>query len=283
MADTDPSRGLWKRFLLLAFTALLPLIAQAQTLTPPEPVPNPAPAVTPPATVTPQAPAPASAPGAQPQAATTTNSAAIEQLSQSNRELLDLLKKYLGVLEDMQYDRRLQSRQIQNLEIRLTETLQQNADLQAKIAKLQTELNAPPPSVPATNPVTNTPPPVPPAPPPEPASYLPPAPIEGPPGVKCWHRIYALTGTDNDTSDPFHIEGSNWRVVWHNQDKAGDVYKGTSALFINAFAKGDTIPQKACAKVGSGGDSSELTGPGDFVLKIEASGGKWELAVEDFY
>jgi hypothetical protein len=53
-------------------------------------------------------------------------------------------------------------------------------------------------------------------------------------------------------------------------------------LFINAFPKDDTIPQKVCSKVGSGGASAELAGPGNYYLKIEASGGSWELAVEDF-
>ncbi len=51
---------------------------------------------------------------------------------------------------------------------------------------------------------------------------------------------------------------------------------------INAFPKDDTIPQKVCSKLGSGGDSTELDGPGNYYLKIEASGGSWELAVEDF-
>src|SRR5258706_9601403 len=45
----------------------------------------------------------------------------LDHLTQSNRELLDLLKKQQLVLEDIQYDRRLQSRQIQSLEERLEE------------------------------------------------------------------------------------------------------------------------------------------------------------------
>jgi len=71
-------------------------------------------------------------------------------------------------------------------------------------------------------------------------------------------------------------------VLWHNQDKPGKAYLNTSALFINAFPKDDTIPQKVCSKLGSGGDSAELDGPGNYYLKVEASGGSWELAVEDF-
>ncbi|MCE0498471.1 MAG: hypothetical protein LV481_11055 [Methylacidiphilales bacterium] len=273
---------------LLALAVIVPLSAFAQDLTPPTPSPAPginqsARGTNQPASTPAPEPKPATAP--QPTPAPQAVSSAIDQLTQSNRDLLDLLKKQQGVLEDMQYDRRLQSRQIENLEVRLTEALQQNADLQAKVAKLETQLTAPPPSAPAATPSpTTAPTAVLPAPPPSPpASYLPPAPPEGPPGAPSWHRIYTLSGNDNETSDPIHIDGVSWRVVWHNQDKEGAVYKNTSALFINAFAKGDTIPQKVCSKLGSGGDSSDLTGPGDFVLKIEASGGKWELAVEDLH
>jgi hypothetical protein len=98
-----------------------------------------------------------------------------------------------------------------------------------------------------------------------------------------WHRLFTLSGTDNRSSDFFHIEGHQWRVLWHNQDKPGKAYVNTSALFLNAFPKDDTIPQKVCSKLGSGGDSTELIGPGNYYLKIEASGGAWELAVEDFH
>ncbi|HUB66790.1 MAG TPA: hypothetical protein VL981_04830 [Candidatus Methylacidiphilales bacterium] len=276
MPATDPSLGLRKRFILLAPVILMPLLASAQDFA--QPGVNPPPGTNDSTPATNQPPA---APATQP--TPPANPSAVEQLTQSNRELLDLLKKQQGVLEDIQYDRRLQSRQIEQLEVRLTETLQDNAALQAKVAKLQAELDAlpaSPPAAPASTPPPTAPPA--PAPPPAPATYLPPAP-EITPGLQSWHRIYTLSGADNQTSDSLHIQGSTWRVLWHNQDKAGDAYKNTSALFINAFAKGDTIPQKVCAKLGSGGDAASLTGPGDFKLKIEASGGKWELAVEDFY
>jgi hypothetical protein len=212
---------------------------------------------------------------------------AVVQLSQSNRDLLDLLKKQQAVLEDIQYDRRLQNRQIQLVEERLEETLQQNTLLETKIARLEGELadakaaaenksSSPPPA-----PENTTPEPVAPTVAPEPATYLPPAEGDGAPGTMWWHRVMTLSGTDGKTSEIFHITGRQWRVLWHNQDKEGDTYKNTSALFINAFPKDDTIPQKVCSKLGSGGDETDLLGPGNYYLKIEASGGKWELAVED--
>lgn len=212
---------------------------------------------------------------------------ALDRLTQSNRDLLDLLKKQQAVLEDIQLDRRLQSRQIQLLEERLETTLQQNAQLQAKVGKLEATVAAGPAVASSPAPTGTNAAPVQPAKeeektPAPPATYLQPPEPEGAPGSKSWHRLFALSGSDPRQSDLFHIQGRRWRVLWHNQDKPGTVYQNTSALFINAFPKDDTIPQKVCSKLGSGGDSAELDGPGNYYLKIEASGGSWELAVEDF-
>ena len=218
--------------------------------------------------------------------------AALATVTRSNQDLLDLLKKQQAVLEDIQFDRRLQNRQISSLEERLEDAMQQNADLQAKVAKLEAEAAVAPsaqsPAAAAAN-SGLTPAPAPDAqtklispPPAQPASYLPAPDTEGAPGTKSWHRLFTLSGEDGKSSDVFHIESHQWRVLWHNQDRAGAAYANTSALFINAFAKNDTVPQKVCSKLGTGGDSTELQGPGNFYLKVEASGGAWELAVEDF-
>jgi hypothetical protein len=221
----------------------------------------------------------------------------VDQLTQSNRDLLDLLKKQQSVLEDMQFDRRLQSRQIESLEERLEDALFQNTQLQNKVATLEAEAAVHPPAapvmVPAAPPALDATPGsinVPPAQPPPaqdvatppPSTYLPPPDSEGMLGTKSWHRLFTLKGEDTRQTDLFQIQGRTWRVLWHNQDKPGKEYVNTSALFINAFPKDDTIPQKVCSKLGSGGDSTELDGPGNYYLKIEASGGAWELAVEDF-
>ena len=220
----------------------------------------------------------------------------VDQLTQSNRDLLDLLKQQQGVLQDMQYDRRLQSRQIESLEERLSSTLLDNSQLQAKVAKLEEQVSAPAAPAPSPQPPTAVaagvaaaapkppapPPVVEPAPPP-PSTYLPaPESEDAPPGTMSWHRLFTLKGDAAKQTDLFQIRGRTWRVLWHNLDKPGKAYANTSALFINAFPKDDTIPQKVCSKLGSGGDSSELQGPGNYYLKVEASGGSWELAVEDF-
>jgi len=215
--------------------------------------------------------------------------AAIDRLTRSNQELLDLLKQQQAVLEDIQYDRRLQNRQITLLEQRLEDTLQLNASLQAKVAGLQAQANGSGAGKPTATADTDTTAPanppaatVSPAPPPPPSSYLPPEQAGGAPGTMWWHRLFTLSGTDSQNSQTFRVSGKQWRVLWHNQDKPGDAYKNTSALFINAFPTGDSIPKKVCSQLGNGDDNTELTGTGEFYLKVEASGGHWELAVEDF-
>src|SRR5271154_5371746 len=82
---------------------------------------------------------------------------AVDQLTQSNRDLLDLLKKQQAVLEDIQFDRRLQSRQIQSLEERLEDTLYQNTQLQNKVAKLEEDAALHPAGAAPTPPVTAAP------------------------------------------------------------------------------------------------------------------------------
>jgi hypothetical protein len=235
--------------------------------------------------------------------------ATIDQLTQSNHDLLDLLKQQQSVLQDIQFDRRQQGRHIESLEVRLEEAMEQNSKLQTKLDKLEAEdsvrpaVTAPEPVPTATNAapaITNvvegtdgtTPEPSPtlpstgttnaPAaePAPHPASFLPPEDTVGQNG-KTWHRLLVLKGTDGKQTDLFQIRGRVWRVLWHNEDPDDKKLKNTAGLFIDAFPKDDTIPQHVCAKVGSGGDSTDLVGPGNYFLKITAAGGSWELAVED--
>ena len=227
--------------------------------------------------------------------------AALDQLTQSNHELLDLLKKQQAVLEDMQFDRRLQSRQIASLEERLEEALTEKHQLESKVAKLESRGGGasggaaqPAKSNTATprsgkrriprllragDRITNAPSDCRAR---EVDSSISPATRI----VICRHRERRWSAWHADrgigfsrsrattTSRPtlFAIHGKNWRVLWHNQDKPGKMYANTSALFINAFPKDDTIPQKVSAKLGTGGDSTELAGPGNYYLKIEASG-----------
>ena len=238
--------------------------------------------------------------------------ASLDELTKSNHDLLDLLKQQQSVLEDIQYDRRLQSRQIENLEARLEEAMLDRQQLQGKVDTLEAQASRPsvtapappapnpPPTVGTTQPVTARPQPDnPPSVPvitsvrtppgdgaaPPPATYLPPEGADNPTGQgqASWHRLFTLKGTDNQQSDVFTVHGKLWRVLWHNQDKAGKLFANTSALFINAFPRDDTIPEKVCSKLGTGSDSMQLQGPGNYYLKVEASGGSWELAVEDFH
>jgi hypothetical protein len=285
--------------------------------------------------VTSSAPKPTTAKPAKPAHAAPTAQtlaqmqASLDELTKSNHDLLDLLKQQQSVLEDMQYDRRLQSRQIENLEARLEEAMLERQQLQGKVDTLEAQASRPSTTAPATvaaqpEPDTQTTPqsggirgkgvvppgpaPAPSNPPatptvetvrspdantppaegavqPPPATYLPPEGADNPPGQgqASWHRLFTLKGTDNQQSDVFTVHGKVWRVLWHNQDKPGKLFANTSALFINAYPRDDTIPEKVCSKLGTGHDSVQMQGPGNYYLKVEASGGAWELAVEDFH
>ena len=251
----------------------------------------------PPPSTTDSSAAPATPTPATPTPRSERNSAAtqkaIDHLTRANQELLDLLKQQQSVLQDIQYDRRLQNRQITLLEQRLEDTLQANAALEAKEAKLEEKIAdakaaTPAPEATTPAPFTNAPAAAAPTvasapqPPPRPVSSLPAEQADGAPGSLWWHRVVMLSGEDSKDTDTFHITGKPWRVLWHNQDRPGDAYKNTSALFISAFPKNGALPKKVCSQLGTGGDITELTGTGDFYLKVEASGGRWELAVEDF-
>jgi hypothetical protein len=276
-----------KRF-LPALLILLALPAWSQSVPPPYQIAEnnatPPPGTPPPAE--PASTAQASASEQRNSVPAGRSQAIIDRLTSSNQDLLDLLKKQQAVLEDIQYDRRLQNRQITLIEGRLEDTLQENAALQVKIAKLQTELAdaaSKPSAAESTAPAAAPAAPIPaPAAPLAPASYLPVPESAGLPGTMWWHRVQTISGDDSRSTDVFHIAGKQWRVIWHNQDRPGAAYKNTSALFISAFPKNDSIPKKICSQLGSGGDKTEITGSGDYYLKIEASGGHWEAAVEDF-
>jgi hypothetical protein len=271
-----------KRFLPALFAAMI-LPAWGQSVPPPYQIAD--------NTVTPApgTPPPAESAAAKATPPTTSGSTAIiDQLTRSNHDLLDLLKQQQSVLEDIQYDRRLQNRQITLIEDRLEDTLQANAALQVKIAKLESQAadaaakpsaseSSEPPSAGAdASPVPTAPPP------PAPSTYLPAPELPGATGTMWWHRLQTISGSDSRSTNLFHIEGKQWRVIWHNEDRPGASYKNTSALFVNAFPKNDSIPKKICSQLGSGGGTTEVTGAGEYYLKIEASGGHWEAAVEDF-
>ena len=216
----------------------------------------------------------------------------IDRLTRSNQDLLDLLKQQQAVLEDIQYDRRLQNRQITLIEQRLEDTLQLNAALQAKVAKLQAEraaARAQPKrggdgrrsataAAPASR-LRRLP-----YPPPPPASYLPPP--EHDRGAR--HDVVApaarrFRARIRNARRLFHIAGKQWRVLWHNQDRPGDCLQEYQRAFHQRLSRRMTaFPRRSARSWARAGDNTEITGSGDYYLKIEASGGHWEAAVEDF-
>src|SRR5450631_4069325 len=104
------------RFALFLTLALLARTAVAQTNDSPVP-----------ASPTPVAQKPASSVKPSRSAVTAAElQKAVDQLTQSNRDLLDLLKKQQEVLQDMQYESRLKNRQIESLEEKLENSLYEN-------------------------------------------------------------------------------------------------------------------------------------------------------------
>ena len=244
---------------------------------------------------------PAAAPNKSAKPTTTAQmQATIDQLTQSNRDLLDFLKKQQAVLQDIQFDRRLQSRQIQSLEERLEDALSRKMrSCKARLPRskpmppcvpprlatsaefahrpLRSRLNTSPMPTPARRPVADA----------TPAARDLPAPARI--GGRARNQIVAPAfhaerrRQQTDRSVPYPRPDVAGALAQPGQTD-GKVYANTSALFINAFPKDDTIPQKVCAKLGSGGDSTELQGPGNYYLKIEASGGygnwPWKISAE---
>jgi hypothetical protein len=138
----------------LAAFLVLTAGARLATAQPPEATPydNAAPAVN---TTAPMAaagnasvaPKPAKTPKSHPPPTAQTLAqmqASLDELTKSNHDLLDLLKQQQAVLEDIQYDRRLQSRQIQSLEERLEEALTERQQLQDKVDRLELQADSKP-------------------------------------------------------------------------------------------------------------------------------------------
>ena len=119
--------------LFIAFLVLSRVcFAQTTNAAPASPEPTP-----------PKSPAPAAKPAHL--STTAQMQATIDKLTQSNHDLLELLKEQQSVLQDIQFDRRQQSRHIQSLEERLEDALQENAKLQGKVSTLAADAIVRPP------------------------------------------------------------------------------------------------------------------------------------------
>ena len=179
--------------------------------------------------------------------------AALDQLTQSNRDLLDLLKKQQAVLEDIQFDRRLQSRQIESLEERLEETLLQNAQLQNKVANLEADAAVRPSGPRADASAAGD------------ATLATNAAARLRPRRRAGRRIAAATARHlpaaagigrsarhEIVAPAFHAEGRatasrpiffistgrTWRVLWHNQDKPGKDVRKHQRAFHQCLSQG---------------------------------------------
>ncbi len=222
--------------------------------------------------------APLTPPPTPPTPAPSPNSAELKRLQAINDQLLALTKQQEALLEQCQTSRKEQERFIAHLEERLVTTSMDKASLQKQVALLQDQLASGTVVSPRTTQSSSSSNQIPTPVPVRPTSELPPE-SDAPSGTLAFRRVFILKGSDSQKTDIFHISGKTWRILYHNRDP--EKYPNTSALFVEAYPKGDDVPLKRASQAATGGGEEILDGPGDFYLKIDAAGGTWEVAVED--
>jgi len=58
---------------------------------------------------------------------------------------------------------------------------------------------------------------------------------------KTWHDVISFSGTSNKNTEPFSIQGKQWRVKWNFQD-SGEFGDETNGLFvINIYRVGESV------------------------------------------
>ena len=103
---------------------------------------------------------------------------------------------------------------------------------------------------------------------------------------KIWHDVISFSGTSNKNTQPFSIQGKQWRIKWDFQDSRefGDE---TNGLFIvQIYRVGESTITDIVSHEGlSANDTGYIyEGEGDFYFKISATNVKsWTMTVEDLY
>lgn len=93
---------------------------------------------------------------------------------------------------------------------------------------------------------------------------------------KTWSATTALKGSGSRESETF-VVGEHWRVDWiFSPAQTGGILQ----VFIYR-ADGRQLMNLAANNAKGGADSSFWAGAGTYFLKINSSGGEWELAVQD--
>ena len=103
---------------------------------------------------------------------------------------------------------------------------------------------------------------------------------------KTWHDVISFSGTSNKNTEPFSIEGKQWRIKWNFQD-SGEFGDETNGLFvINIYRVGESVitDQVSYSGLRAGDTDYIYEGEGKFYFKISVANTKsWSIIVEDLY
>ena len=103
---------------------------------------------------------------------------------------------------------------------------------------------------------------------------------------KIWHDVISFSGTSNKNTQPFSIQGKQWRIKWNFQD-SGEFGDETNGLFIAQIYRVDesTITDIVSHKGLSASDTDYIyEGEGEFYFKISVANAKsWTITIEDLY
>lgn len=103
---------------------------------------------------------------------------------------------------------------------------------------------------------------------------------------KVWHDVIFFSGTSNKNTQPFLIQGKQWRMKWSFQD-SGEFGDETNGLFvINIYRVGESIITDQVSHSGLSSSDTDYIyeGEGGFYFKITAYNSKsWSITVEELY
>lgn len=107
---------------------------------------------------------------------------------------------------------------------------------------------------------------------------------------KSWHIVKTFSGNDNKiNTEPFTIQGSQWKIVWSANADTNDSYCTTyGCLFsVQIFDTSDNLQQDYITKdniTSSATDVSNYYTSGTYYLKVSGSSmNSWNISVQDYY
>lgn len=103
-------------------------------------------------------------------------------------------------------------------------------------------------------------------------------PATQPPAIKAWHQVAIFDGDGDKTTEPFKIQGSQWRVTYTLN--GGEM----SSFSFFAYPVGQERGYVATGDKNSPGtDVTYAYRSGEFYLKILVANGTYHIVVEDYY